>query len=796
MQVSKNTDVVCQRIRLSGVVQGVGFRPFVWRLAKELELTGWVRNDSRGVEIEVCGKSENVDHLIHRLQKDAPPLARIDAITSRYTDSVSISEEFFILDSRGGRSATMIGQDTAVCRDCLSDMFDPNGRRWRYALTNCAQCGPRYTICNGLPYDRERTSLKPFAMCNKCQAEYRRPQDRRLHAEGNCCPKCGPQVSLLDAEGERLAGDAIAHTLALIKQGKIVAIKGPGGFHLTCDAHNPAAVALLRKRKQRHLKPFPVMFANALSATRYVQFSVGEPGLLNLPERPIILLKKRGRCDDTLPGVAPELPWLGVILPFSPIHYLLFHEAAGRPSGTEWLDKPQGMALLMCSANPGREPLAIDNNEVVQRLAGIADAFLVHNREIVTRCDDSIACSSHGGLQLIRRARGYAPKAIKLPHAGPPILAVGGQVRSTVCITRGNEAFVSQHLGDLSNPAAYAFFEETITHLLKMLEVSPTLIAHDIHRDSFSTRFVTELAHQRGIPMLAVQHHHAHVAAVLAEHNITEPTFSIALDGGELGTDGPIWGGELLRVDGARFERLGHLVTLLLVGDDAESRMPWRLAASVLHALGRNDEIPRRFADQPTAELVAQQLASEAHGQVSTSMARLFDAAAGIIGFSQPPVFRDQAGLLLEGMAERFGEADPMSGGWEITDGQLDLRPLFSMLLDEKNVERGAAVFHATVAAALADWLHSVAPEGSLVAAGGGCLQNQILGRELRYRLSQCGLQLIEARRMPPNDGGLSLGQAWVAQQYLLGSAAAEQRLPGESMQGNRRASSRYSSPQ
>lgn len=774
MQASANSEIVCQRIRLSGVVQGVGFRPFVWRLAKELGLTGWVRSDSRGVEIEVCGKHQNVETLIHRLQKDAPPLARIDALTSRYTGSVSISEEFFILDSRGGRSATMIGHDTAVCRDCLADMFDPNGRRWRYALTNCAHCGPRYTICNGLPFDRERTSLKPFAMCSKCQTEYRRPHDRRLHAEGNCCPKCGPQIALLDADGEPIDGDAISSTLALIKAGRIVAIKGPGGFHLTCDAHNPAAVALLRERKRRHMKPFSVMLANAQSATGYVQFSVGEPGLLNLPERPIILLKKRSSCDEKLPGVAPGLPWLGVILPFSPIHYLLFHEAAGRPAGTDWLDKPQELALLISSANPGREPLAIDNTEALERLAGIADAFLVHNREIVTRCDDSIACSSHGGLQLIRRARGYAPQAVKLPHAGPPILAVGGQIRNAICITRGNEAFVSQHIGDLSNPAAYAFFEETISHLLKMLEVHPTLIAHDIHRDSFSSHFVSELARQRGIPMLAVQHHHAHVAAVLAEHNVREPAFSLALDGGEIGTDGTIWGGELLRVDGARFERLGHLTPITLVGDDAESRMPWRLAASVLHQLGRTGEITQRFPDQPEAARLAQQLIDRTVGQVSTSMARLFDAAAGILGLSHTPVFRDQAGLLLEGVAERFGETDPLPGGWRIKDGQLDFLPLFSMLLDETNVERGAAVFHATVAAALADWLCSVAPEGSSVAAGGGCLQNQVLGRELRYRLGKCGLHLIEARRMPPNDGGLSLGQAWVAQQYLLGWGSDE----------------------
>lgn len=416
-------------------MQGVGFRPLVWRLAKELGLTGWVRNDARGVEIEVCGPQVHVDALIQRLHQDAPPMARIDAITSQFTESVSVSEDFFILDSRGGRSATMIGPDMTVCRDCLSEMFDPDGRRWRYALTNCGHCGPRYTICTGLPFDRARTSLKTFSMCKKCEAEYLRPHDRRLHAEGNCCPKCGPQLSLLNAHGKPIAGDAIAVALTLIRAGQLVAIKGPGGFHLFGDARNPDLVAKLRARKHRHSKPFAVMFAGAQSAIPYVQFRVGEPGLLNLPERLIILLNKRKHCDDKLPGVAPGLPWLGVVLPFSPIHYLLFHEAAGQPAGLKWLEIEQELVLLMSSGNPGREPIVIDNDEAVQRLAGVADAFLVHNRPVVTRCDDSVACSAPGGLQLIRRSRGYAPKAVKLPQIGPPVLAVGGRSR-TRCVSR------------------------------------------------------------------------------------------------------------------------------------------------------------------------------------------------------------------------------------------------------------------------------------------------------------------------------------------------------------------------
>ena len=773
VQVPGNSGVVCQRIRINGVVQGVGFRPLVWRLAKELGLTGWVRNDAQGVELEVCGGHEKVDALLQRLHHDAPPMARIDAITSRFTESVSVSEDFFILDSRGGRSATMIGPDMTVCRDCLAEMFDPNGRRWRYALTNCGHCGPRYSICSGLPYDRARTSLKPFAMCRKCEAEYLRAHDRRLHAEGNCCPKCGPQLSLVDASGAAIGGDPIAQTLGLIRDGQIVAVKGPGGFHLFCDARNPAAVALMRERKRRQVKPFAVMFASASSVIPYVQLRVGEPGLLALSERPIILLNKRKGCDEKLPGVAPDLPWLGVVLPFSPIHYLLFHEAAGRPAGLDWLDSEQSLALLISSGNRSREPIAIDNEEAMERLSGLADAFLLNDRTVVTRCDDSIACSGPGGLQLIRRARGYAPKAVKLPQSGPPVLAVGGPVKNAVCVTRGGEAFLSQHIGELSNPAASAGFEATIRHLLKMLEVAPSLIAHDLRRDDYTTSLIETMAHQREIPLLAVQHHHAHVAAVLAEHHINEPTFGLALDGGELGTDGTLWGGELLKIDGARFERFGHLAPISLLGDDAESREPWRLAAVMLQMLGRGQEIERRFAAQPDAARLIAELAGSGAGRRSSSLGRLFDAASGLLGFRQMQIYRDQAGLLMEGAAEGFGEAPALSAGWRIANGQLDLLPLFDYLADETNPARGAAVFYATTAAALTEWVCSVVPEGARIAAGGGCLQNQVFAGELRSRLSQRGLHLMEARRVPPSDGGLALGQAWVAQRYLLGAEVA-----------------------
>jgi len=759
--------MVCQRIRVSGVVQGVGFRPFVWRLAKELELSGWVRNDSRGVEIEVRGAAEQVRRLVERLQHEAPPLARIDAVTARQAEPEGAAKGFVIIDSRSGRAATMIGHDTAVCRDCLAEMFDQSSRRWRYAFTNCTHCGPRYTISRGLPYDRARTSLKPFHLCAKCQGEYRQPADRRFHAEANCCPKCGPQLALRDAEGQALPGDPLAGALNLLHRGKILAIKGLGGFHLVCDARNAAAVAVLRERKQREEKPFAVMLANAPSAAAFVQMGVGEPGLLQLPERPAILLKKRSGCDAALPGVAPGLAWLGIMLPYTPLQYLLFHEAAGRPEGLSWLDSAQELALVMTSANPGGEPLVIGNDEAQLRLSDIADAFLLHEREIVTRCDDSVARAAPGGLQFIRRARGYTPRAIKLPFSGPTVLAVGGWFKNTICVTRGDEAFVSQHIGDLDNAAACGFFEESVAQFLKLLEVEPALIAHDLHPDFHSTRFAVDYAAQRGLPTLGVQHHHAHAAAVLAEHGVLESTLALALDGVGLGSDGAAWGGELLQVDGARFARLGHLVPLPLPGGDRAAREPWRMAAAALHQLGRGSEIAERFAGMQAASTVAQMLERRVNCPESSSLGRLFDAAAGLLGVKPVMAFEGQAAMLLEGLAEHYGDILPHDHGWRIEEGRLDLLPLLGVLADEKDAARGAAIFHATLVAALTDWVHGVASTDSTVVGSGGCFLNQILARGMRSRLGARGLHLIEAHRLPPNDGGLALGQAWIALQHL-----------------------------
>lgn len=760
---------ICQRIRVTGVVQGVGFRPFVWRLAKELDLVGWVRNSPAGVEIEACGAPPRVNALIERLTRDAPPLARVDDVSARPGEkSAEVAGDFLILESSGGRAATMIGHDTAVCAACLAEMFDRKSRRWRYAFSNCTHCGPRYTISRGVPYDRARTALAPFPLCRDCREEYEQPANRRFHAEANCCPKCGPSLMLVDESGAQIDGDPIAETLKLLRGGGIVAMKGLGGFHLVCDATNAEAVAALRQRKAREEKPFAVMVANVASVSALVQVGIGEPGLLESAERPVVLMKKRLATDEKLPGAAPGLAWLGVMLPYTPLQYLLFHEAAGRPVGTAWLERAQPLQLVMTSANPGGEPLVTGNDEALLRLSDIADAYLLHDREIVVRCDDTVLRSTPGGAQFLRRARGQTPRAIKLPYAGPATLAVGGWFKNTVCVTRGSEAFVSQHIGDLDNAATCTFLEETVEHLLDVLQVKPERVAHDLHPDFHSTRFAADFARMRGLPVIAVQHHHAHLAALLAEHGIRETTLGLALDGVGLGTDGGAWGGELLRAGRRECSRVGSLVALPLPGGDRAAREPWRMAAAALHKLGRGEEIAKRYPEQQAAAMLAQMLDRGVNCPPSSSLGRWFDAAAGLLGVRQVISFEGQAAMLLEGLAERYGEMLPLDHGWRIDGDQLDLTPLLAALADESNPGRGAAIFHATLAAALTDWVRLHAEPGSKVLGGGGCFLNQVLVRGLRSRLATQGLHLVEAQKLPPNDGGLSLGQAWVAMNTLL----------------------------
>ena len=764
-----------RRLRVRGQVQGVGFRPYVYRLASELGLAGRVLNDGAGVEIEIEGSDERLDGFVARLRNEAPPLSRIDSVDVTRMPALG-GARFEIVASAGGAVVTGVTPDAGVCPDCLADVFDPANRRWRYAFTNCTHCGPRYTITGRLPYDRPHTSMAPFVQCTACQAEYDAPADRRFHAQPNACPACGPRLALWDSAGRPLdVADPLAAAVQRILAGGIVAIKGLGGFHLVCDARNAGAVAELRRRKQREEKPFAVMFANIPSITPVARLGRATATLLTSPGRPVVLLVKQPGADEWLPGVAPGMATLGTMVPHTPLQMLLFHEAAGRPAGLRWLGEAQPLALVMTSANPGGEPLVIDNDEAVRRLGSIADALLVHDRAILIRCDDSVAAADLKGAPVfIRRARGYTPASIPLAEDGPPVLAVGGYLKNTICVTRGAEAFLSQHVGSLDNAATCAAMEEAVDHLLDVLEIEPVAVAHDLHPDFYSTRFAAEFAARRDIPLIGVQHHHAHIAAVMAEHGVARPVLGVALDGVGLGDDGGTWGGELLLVDHANSTRTGHLRELPLPGGDRAAREPWRLAAGVLHLLGRADEIEQRF-QQPAAAMVRQMLQQRLNTPMTSSMGRWFDAAAGLLRVRAVQSFEGQAPMLLEGLAAAHGAVRPLADGFRLDDhGVLDLLPLAEALLEARSPGYGAALFHSTLVDALATWAAAAACRSGVgtVALGGGCFLNAILSAGLRARLGADGFEVIEARQAPANDGGLALGQAFVACRALSGRSA------------------------
>jgi hydrogenase maturation protein HypF len=756
-------------LRVNGQVQGVGFRPFVYRLARELGLGGAVWNDAGGVHIEVQGADEDVAAFRARLTREAPGLARIDRLEAEARPPEA-QVPFRIEPSGAGATRAAITPDVATCPDCLDELFDPDDRRHRYPFINCTQCGPRYTITDALPYDRPNTSMAAFALCPACAAEYADPADRRFHAQPNACPVCGPRVTLRTPDGDALdVADPFAEVVARLRNGAIVALKGLGGYHLACDARNGAAVARLRERKGREEKPFAVMAANPASLGCLAQVEPDAQAVLEAGWRPIVLLPKAPGCDAALPGVAPGIRWLGAMLPYTPLHWLLFHSAAGQPAGTAWRSEPQALLLVMTSANPGGEPLVTDDDEAVARLGGIADLLLQHDRPIRVRCDDSVVRVRDGAPAFLRRARGRVPRAIRMPAAGPSLLAVGGHLKNTVCVTRGDEAFLSQHIGDLDNAATCRVLDDSVAHLCDVLEVVPEAVARDRHPDFYSSRFAEGYAAEHGLACVAVQHHHAHIAAVAAEHAVDGEILGVALDGVGLGDDGHAWGGELLRVGPGGYARLGHLAPLPMPGGDRAAREPWRLAAAALHLLGRGEEIVDRFPG-PAAEAVASLLASGTRCPPTTGAGRLFDAAAGLLGVQPIASFEGQAAMRFEGLAGEAWPAPPWYDGYRLTvDGTLDLLPSLERLTSADDPAFAAARFHATLAAGLVAWITRAAEATGLgtVALGGGCFLNALLCGELRRELPVHGLKVLEARRAPPGDGGLALGQAWAAMQQL-----------------------------
>lgn len=765
----------CLQLLVQGQVQGVGFRPFVYLLATQLKLSGYVVNDGNGVKIEIQGDEESLDCFHRRLLSETPSLAVIDHIECHQRALIHATD-FTISVSEKSNIKLGITPDVALCPDCLAELFTAENRRYLHPFINCTHCGPRYSVVNRLPYDRENTSMSAFELCGECREEYRNPVDRRFHAQPACCLQCGPKLRWMNSQGmkENLT-DPIAETLRCIQAGGIVAIKGIGGFHLVCDARNRQAVEKLRSSKQRKAKPLAVMACNRASLGEIAFCSDHSAELLSSQSAPIVLLPKTVKADDLIAGVAPALNCIGAMLPYTPIHTMLFHAAAGYPTVNTWLQQPQDLLLVVTSANARGEPLLTDNDETIELMSEVVDGYLLHDRDILQRCDDSVIQNTGAHPAIVRRGRGLAPQAIKLRDSTVPILAVGGFLKNTVCLSRDNNAFLSPYIGDLNNASSRRCFDETVAKMQQLFQITPALIVRDSHPDFYSSQFAQSMATQSGCEIIEVQHHHAHVAAVVAEHQLTGPVIGLALDGLGLGSNGELWGGELLKLNGAEFERLAHFTPLPLPGGDKATTEPWRIAAGILHKLNRSDEVESRFSEFGAASTIVQMMDRQLNVPETSSAGRLFDAAAALLGVKLTVDYEAQAAMMLEALSASVKEIERVTE-WDIAscyylgpDGELDFYPLLSVLADEPDAVFGAQLFHRVLVAALAEWVLSAvkATDIAQVVFSGGCFMNTNLRDNLHKCLSEQGVDVYQAEKVPCNDGGLSLGQVWVAQQFL-----------------------------
>jgi len=738
-----------RRIRVRGLVQGVGFRPHVYRCARQLGISGSVYNGPEGVVIEAQGC--DLDAFTQLLRDNAPPLARIDSLIESPLALADDKGFSIVATKAGAANGAAIPADTAICQACLRELFDPTNRRYLHPFIACCDCGPRFTMTRRLPYDRANTSMSSFSLCTDCEAEYTDPLSRRFHAEPVACHNCGPTLS----QNIQPVAEALA-------AGRIVAIKGLGGYHLACNASDHSAVERLRSGKLRDGKPFAVMVLNTASAAGYVQFDAAGGEALASRERPVVVLPTTGITPALSPALSPGLATLGLMLPYTAIHYLLFHALLDKPAGQRWLEQANELALVMTSANISGDPLLTDNAEAEQQLAGIADLILHHDRDIAARTDDSVLRMTPGANMIIRRARGFTPQAISLAVDGPRVLALGAHLKSTVAMTRGELAYTSQHLGDLDSPAAVAFHRQAVDALLDMLQARPQRLACDWNNDFASTRLAEQLSAELELPLLRVQHHHAHAGAILAEHRYEAAALAIVLDGHGTGNNGESWGGELLLVNGGEFERLGHFAPLALPGGDRAAREPWRMAAGALQQLGRGEEIAQRFSEQPLASALQQMLATGST-PVTTAAGRLFDTAAGLLGVCSRASFEGEPPMLLEGLAR---QPRALARGYTLESGILDFSTLLATLADCEDPALGANLLHGTLVDALTEWAVQAARSTGVdtVALCGGCFLNAHLARELPKQLQKQGLRPLLASAMPPNDGAISLGQAWVAQ--------------------------------
>ncbi len=752
------------QISVKGVVQGVGFRPFIYQLAIKHGLTGWVCNTSEDVKIEVEGDKNALEQFITELQTQAPPLSQIEGITVTY----HIPKGYLNFEIRQSISQEgkyqLVSPDIATCRACLEELFDPTDRRYRYPFINCTNCGPRFTIIEDIPYDRPKTTMRSFKMCPECQKEYDNPSNRRFHAQPNACPSCGPQLSLVDKTGNPIScPDIINTTSELLKKGKIIAIKGLGGFLLACDATNKDAVRLLRQRKRRLFKPFAIMVKDIDEAKKHCFISEKEKELLLSPHSPIVLMpwkEESSVCQE----VAPNLKYLGVMLPYTPLHHLLLRES----------DLP----LVMTSGNISEEPIAKDNDEALRRLSQLADYFLLHNRDIYARYDDSVTFVERNVPQIIRRARGYAPYPIKLPFTAKPILACGAEVKNTFCLTKDKYAFLSQHIGDMENLETLTHFMNSIELYQKLFRIKPEIVAHDLHPEYLSTKYAQELAAKHShLKLVPIQHHHAHVVSCMIDNNLSSPVIGVAFDGTGLGADGHIWGGEFLVVDYSHFKRWGHLQYLPLPGGTVAIQRPYRTAISYIvtllgeEVLNSNLDFLNRI-DKLEVELILKQIKAKLNSPLTSSMGRLFDAISALIGVRDKIDYEGQAAIELEMIAYDV-KNDVKNYPYSIVNKNeanvILLDELFAAIIEDLKCGTPPAFvsskFHNTVVQMVTEMCQLINQEIGIkqVVLSGGVFQNRLLFRKIIASLETAGFTVFSHKQVPCNDGGISLGQAVIA---------------------------------
>lgn len=763
-----------RRFRIQGQVQGVGFRPFVFRLACDLGLSGFVRNEPQGVLVEVQGDLASVQRFTLSIESDRPNLASFDqfVVEDIPPQDIATAQPFEIRTSvqRHRYTSTInktVTVDTAVCPDCLTEMRDPSNQRHRYGLINCTNCGPRFSIITNVPYDRPNTSMASFRMCLPCMQEYTNPRDRRFHAQPTACHDCGPQVSLVDPHGHRIDGDPYLKAAAMLAAGRIVAIKGIGGFHLAVRADDEKAVQRLRTLKHREHKPFALLCRDMDVANDLVHLSPLAESELQANTRPIVLCTAKN--PNRFPGVNPGTDRLGVMLPYTPIQHLIF-------DAYEQLDCHPVNVLVMTSANISNEPLIHENDEALKHLAGICDAILWHDRPIVRSIDDSVVLSMQVDdkemLLPMRRARGFVPSTLKLPNAvSVPGLCVGGELKNTVALVRDNEVILSHHIGDLTHTKSFEYFKTVIQDLCKLHDIKPQWIAHDMHPVYMSSQHARTLAAKWDVRMLAIQHHHAHAAAVLAEHRITEPALALVCDGVGMGEDDSSWGGELILSNVADFYRMGHLKPLMLPGGDSAAKDTRRSALAWLSQLPgidleHSDIIHRLMPDNASRTMLTNMLSRKVNVHASSSAGRYFDAAAAILGICEHNHFEAQAPMALETLARTNRRALPSASLYRIRHGVLDMTALLeSLILDDTDAAYGADLFHQQLARGLAELaiMQAMQSKIDVVALSGGAFCNVLLTQRVTALLRRAGLQVYIHQQVPANDGGLAYGQAAVA---------------------------------